>query len=877
MRLYKRTLLIFVLLLNYCATALSQDNIIGTIKDSTGSPVQYATITLCSDSIGTKGILSYCISNSSGAFQLKKKDSDVCWLIIKCLGFETYRIKYSDTSEQVFDITLKDSSKTISEVTIKGRYTGVKNYVDSIVFDIEHFKTGAEETVGDVLRRLPGIEVDNAAGKVSYSGRNLDKILIDGQDVAATGSNMVINNLPASVMLGAEIIKNYKEGSIVDQFKGNDKTALNIKTNSKTKLSGTISAGGGFMDKFEIKPSLFAVKESFSFSSLSSLNNTGKPMFSIEDYLGNFANIEDMLAEGDGITRLSDEENKLLTPPENVYKNKSFASAFNMIFTPSSRIKIKGNIVLNKSIMQSGFHNYDEYYESGLLANNKLESLANDKYESFSLRARWRPCDMIEVNSSTLLGFSNYSTKEKLEQTTEKLLEVSQCDIMRKYFLKQSLALNMGKNKNMLFVFADMSLSNRNNPIDIKSDSIILPIDYDLTNKMYQYNANLKKKYSKFTFEIGNSYKFRSIILKNSIRCIYAKDVLRYNNNSSSETNTNSDYTCWDLITRISKKDGLMRFSLGGILSYMKYDANIDKFPKDNLKCIFSPEGNIRIVFSPKHEMGISASYVYTPKDIRYMVDYSMVSGYDKINGNSSIRNPYVNRFNVSFNYRLFNMYNNLLLFIVGSYSKDNNSVLQNVNQEGIASNINYSDGGKQQNMYMKVAVSKGINVIPLDLKLNISLSKQIGNSMINFDAFDIINKSLSTNAIIATRFKFFLNAEMSGKYNRYSTITYKNSTNDMTEYSLQTKLLYAYKQLKGNIYICYNHGTNKYGLHKNTDIGFSTSYNVKKISIKLSGENILHLHNYEWINTMTSNVFTSTSIFRKVPGNLLFSIAYKL
>ena len=36
-------------------------------------------------------------------------------------------------------------------------------------------------------------------------------------------------------------------------------------------------------------------------------------------------------------------------------------------------------------------------------------------------------------------------------------------------------------------------------------------------------------------------------------------------------------------------------------------------------------------------------------------------------------------------------------------------------------------------------------------------------------------------------------------------------------------------------------------------------------------------VHNYEWINTMTSNVFTSTSIFRKVPGNLLFSIAYKL
>ena len=53
---------------------------------------------------------------------------------------------------------------------VKGNYSGIKTKGDSVIFDVNHFKTGAEENVSDVLRRLPyGMEVSET-GKVKYEG-----------------------------------------------------------------------------------------------------------------------------------------------------------------------------------------------------------------------------------------------------------------------------------------------------------------------------------------------------------------------------------------------------------------------------------------------------------------------------------------------------------------------------------------------------------------------------------------------------------------------------------------------------------------------------------------------------------------------------------
>lgn len=873
----KRWLLLSMLFL-WCTIAFSQEYISGSIKDEKGLPIPFASVTLCPDSVGVKGILSYSISDKEGCFRLNADRSDASWLIVKSLGYEVYSIRCSDIGGNRLAVVLKEQGYALSEVTVAGKYAGVKYTADSIVFDVNHFRTGSEETVGDVLKRLPGVDVSDV-GKVSFAGRDVDKVLINGRDVAGSGTNMIINNTPADFVLGAEVLNNYKDGSVTDSFKNGEKTALNIKTTANARLSGTLSAGGGIEEKFDVKPSLFMVKDKLSLSAVLSLNNTGTPVFSIEDYLASFVDIEDMLAESGSIISLSDEENKMLLPPENVYKNTSWATALNITYDPTDKLKLKSSVVFNKSRQRSGFYNRDEYFGSGCFGEKEIDSSTDNNYFSTSLRSRWKPSENIETSASTLFSYSDYSTSESLSQTAGTMLNVLQTDDMHKFYFKQSLTANFAVGRNIVFCFANISVSNRDNPTSFDTDTLLLPLDYVDGDGMWQYGSTTKKRYLKLFAEAGNAHKFSNgLILKTSFGYDYVMDMLKYSDidRDNRWTNTCSNYNGLQTIMRLSKDTGFFRFSASGRLSAGKYDTALPEVD-NGMSIFFSPEASCRFVFSPKQELGLTASYVRRSKDIRFMLDYNTVSGYDKINMPSQVSNPYLNRLNASLNYRLFNMFDNFLLFIVGSYAKDGNSVLQDVTQQGIVSQVVFRDGGKQETASLKMAVSKGINIIPADLRLSISDSWIRYNSMINGEEFYISNNLFSSKTALLTRFKWPLNAEVSGGYEHISTRSYNGNTNDIDEWSLKAKLLYSWKQLKGNINFHYNHLINDYGLYTFADFGFSVNYSLQKFTLKLSAENILHLSGFEWVRVSTSNLFTSTSVYRKISGNLMLTVSYRI
>ncbi len=874
----KRLFPLVILYLYWGALAFAQSTLSGKVTGEKGIAIPFATVMFCPDSIGTKGVLSYTTTDKEGLFSLKCPQEGDAWLLVKSLGYNTFRCRRAEIGDGKFSITLQESTQTLSGVTVKGNYSGVKFAADSIIFDIGHFKTGAEETVGDVLKRLPGVDVKDD-GKVSFAGRDLDKVLINGQDMAGSGKNMIINNTPADIMTGAEILRNYKEGSITDDFKSEEKTALNIKTTSGVRLSGTLNAAGGVDEKYDIKPSLFMIKDKFSVSAAVSANNTGEPVFSIEDYLSSFSDIEDMLAEGGGAMSLSEEETGMLVLPDNIYKNNSFSTALNTVYMPSDKLKIKGNLVFNHSLRKSGLYNRDEYYGSGIFSEKNLGSRANNDYLSVTLRSRWKPESNMETSTSTVFRLSDNATSERLVQNSGNILNVSQTDKMRKYYFRQSVSSNFSAGNNILFVFADVSMSDRRNPTTFETDSLLLPLDYEYEDGLLRYGATMKKRYMKFSAETGNAHKFKNgLVLKTSLGYSYARDALKYGENiiPVKWNDTHSDYNSWQAVMRLSRNTGFFRFSLGGSLSANTYNVNTSRGGDKHI-FFFMPEASCRLMFSQRQELNLSASYKRMPKDIRYMLDYSTAGSYDKINTASQVSDIYVNSFKASLNYRLFNLYNNFLLFVVGTYSKDGNSVLQDISQDGITSKVTFHDGGHQEHAYLKAAVNKGLGFMPADLKLNVGNSWLNSNSMISGEEFSVRNSVFSSSAEILTRFKYQLNAGVSGGYEHINTKAYHGSTNDMDDWYVQAKLLYARKRWKGNINLRYSHLKNNYGAYNVTDLGFALSYSVKAFTLRCSAENILNLSGSEWSGVSTSNILTSTSIYKKMPGNLLVSLAYRL
>ena len=70
---------------------------------------------------------------------------------------------------------------------MKSNFYGVSVSGDTVKFKTDYFKDGTEETAGELLNKIPDMEVSEN-GNVSYAGKPVDKVLMDGKDVFSSGS-----------------------------------------------------------------------------------------------------------------------------------------------------------------------------------------------------------------------------------------------------------------------------------------------------------------------------------------------------------------------------------------------------------------------------------------------------------------------------------------------------------------------------------------------------------------------------------------------------------------------------------------------------------------------------------------------------------------
>ena len=192
-KLHIKTIGILLYLLCSSMFSFAQERLSGKVIDDNGKPIAMANVMLYPDSLAKQSILTYAVTDNKGIFHLSSISVHHAWLHVKSIGYESFVMKY-DSSQSSCLITLHAKSQELGEVVVKGNYSGIKTRGDSIIFDVNHFKTGAEENVSDVLRRLPGMEVSET-GKVKYEGKAIDKILVNGNDVMSTGSGMMLNGL----------------------------------------------------------------------------------------------------------------------------------------------------------------------------------------------------------------------------------------------------------------------------------------------------------------------------------------------------------------------------------------------------------------------------------------------------------------------------------------------------------------------------------------------------------------------------------------------------------------------------------------------------------------------------------------------------------
>lgn len=161
--------LVLCMLMCVCKFTIAQ-NISGMVVDAQNTAIPYCTVTCSQDSVA-HSIISYAITKDDGSFTIQShKSLSSFWLTARCVGYATLRIHYKEMPTAPLRLVIEEDSYTLSEITVKGRNLGAKIKNDTIEFSPDVFKNGSEQNMSDVIKKLPGMTVDES-GNVSYQGK----------------------------------------------------------------------------------------------------------------------------------------------------------------------------------------------------------------------------------------------------------------------------------------------------------------------------------------------------------------------------------------------------------------------------------------------------------------------------------------------------------------------------------------------------------------------------------------------------------------------------------------------------------------------------------------------------------------------------------
>ncbi len=295
----KKLLVCFALVL--FATGYAQNvRFEGLVLDTGKAPLEMANVMAVNQS--SKAMDAYAITSDKGKFVLNLKANTSYTIKLSYIGMQNKEISVATKAENIIqNITMESGGIELAGVEIV-REMPVSIKGDTIVYNADSFKSGTERKLEDVLKKLPGVEI-NSDGEVEVEGKKVSKLMVDGKDFFKGDTKLGVKNIPADAIDKVQFLRNYNENSILKGVENNqDNVAMNIKLKSGKKnfWFGDISAAGGLNDtnRYLVNPKLFYYNPDYSINLITNFNNIGELPLTVQDYFKFTGGFRSMMAKG---------------------------------------------------------------------------------------------------------------------------------------------------------------------------------------------------------------------------------------------------------------------------------------------------------------------------------------------------------------------------------------------------------------------------------------------------------------------------------------------------------------------------------------------------------------------------------------------------
>jgi len=897
----------FLLVILFSISSLSYSQSVkleGIVSDNKNVALEMVNVMAVNNA--TKAMDSYAITNDKGKYALNLKPNTSYSIKISFLGMQSKEIDIVTTTLGITkNVVLEDGAVELDGVEII-REMPVSIKGDTIVYNADSFKSGTERKLEDVLKKLPGVEV-NADGEIEVEGKKVTKLMVEGKDFFDGDTKLGVKNIPADAIDKIQVLRNFNENSILKGVENNDENvAMNIKLKSGKKnfwfgdITGGI--GVGHTDfRYVINPKLFYYSPKYSINLITNFNNIGELPMTVQDYFKLTGGFRGMMRKGGSSFDVSSNDLGISLLRNNRAKEiETQFGAANFSYNVNKAWNLSGFGILSSSITDVetlSQTNFLDPNSSEIQSTENRKEVAHQKSNlgMFKLSSLYKPSTNFQFDYDILTKLSKQEEdapllRESIVNNTSTTELINTTKNQEPISVNQNLSLFYTMSEKNIFAVEMQHLYQEEDPFynaNLKTQPFNL-VGYIPGQNRNDISQNRFVKTSKIDAKIDYYY---MLTAKSNINVTLGNTNSDQNFNSNmyqildnndvneldNKVNINDvNYKFNDAFLGLHYKFLTGKFTFTPGVSLHSYDMTNTQLGTDFNQNFTRVLPDLLAVYQIKKAESLTYNFSYTNNfsDINQLAEGFVFSNYNSLRkGSRTLENATARQHSLRyFKYNMFNL-ENISAFL--NYSKRINAIktkafFDGVNQSSTPYNSDFADetlsgSGSYGRSFLKnykASVSANINW---------SLFNNIQNTVLSTKESFTQSYTLKTS----TNYKNMPNLEIGYNIviNNYdNSVFYTDKPFARLDYYFLNSFSFTAEY---EFYHYYN--TNKTVNNQYDFLSANLIYQKKnsKFEYKISGTNLL---NTKSINDDSFSQFsTRTSQYTVQPRYIIFSLKYNL
>lgn len=373
-------LLLLYLYCSFPVIGLAQNKISGKVVDDKGIAIFNANVVLKNTE---DFVIAYTNSDKNGHYTLtlnNLSDTKTFSLEVSCIGYRKVT-QWIIKAKNTYDFLLTEEAIDLSEIKIKIKprltVTG-----DTLSYDVSSFSRVEDRSIGDVLKRLPGISVAEN-GQISYNGKSINNLFIHGDDLMDGRYGLATKVISKDMIKSVDVVQHFQPVKVLKNKMFTDEVAMNLvlKDENSIKLAGQALLGAGMPNVYDAAFNTMLFNKKIKVLNSLKANNNGVDLKNDLAQLGSSGFGGDVSnAKPSNLLSLGTVGNPDL-PKANYYLNNSQLLNTNNLLNLKSGWQIKSNLQLFFDKSKIDYSNSLATYLNGDTINyNETQYVVNSPY-----------------------------------------------------------------------------------------------------------------------------------------------------------------------------------------------------------------------------------------------------------------------------------------------------------------------------------------------------------------------------------------------------------------------------------------------------------------------------------------------------------------